>query len=218
VLGKGRTGNAGVAKDNQNYGLRLVGAGGKAGISFLFRGASNRPGKNEDWHRWDSEPAFAVGSFIVTLGMADRPRATLFEAFFPYVFLCLPLALVGASPGVYFIAKGLPQVRAALNAEYAERALQMIEGRGEVAERPGGGGGAAFGLRRSVEVLRAALRGVFEAAGACTPRDHRREASGCRRGDDAQAISIDELARESMRAPSCVAVTISVGRASSRAI
>jgi hypothetical protein len=62
VLGKGRTGNAGVAKDNQNYALRLVGTGGQAAISFLFRGASNQPGKNEDWHRWDSESAFAVGS------------------------------------------------------------------------------------------------------------------------------------------------------------
>ncbi|HZL91335.1 MAG TPA: LamG domain-containing protein, partial [Pirellulaceae bacterium] len=62
VLGKGRTGNAGVAKDNQNYALRLVGADGKAGISFLFRGTQNRAGNDEDWHRWDSEPAFAVGS------------------------------------------------------------------------------------------------------------------------------------------------------------
>jgi hypothetical protein len=62
VVGKGRTGNSGVAKDNQNYALRLVGAGGKAGISFLFRGASNQIGKNEDWHRWDSEATFAVGS------------------------------------------------------------------------------------------------------------------------------------------------------------
>lgn len=62
VLGKGRTGNNGIVNDNQNYALRLVAAGGKAGISFLFRGASNRPGKNEDWHRWDSEPVFAVAS------------------------------------------------------------------------------------------------------------------------------------------------------------
>ena len=62
VIGKGRTGNEGVAKDNQNYGLRLVGSGGKVRISFLFRGAPNRPGNDKDWHRWDSEPAFAVGS------------------------------------------------------------------------------------------------------------------------------------------------------------
>ncbi|MEX2026645.1 MAG: LamG-like jellyroll fold domain-containing protein, partial [Pirellulaceae bacterium] len=62
VVGKGRTGNDGVAKDNQNYALRLVGDGGKAGLSFLFRGASNTPAKTEDWHRWDSLPAFAVGS------------------------------------------------------------------------------------------------------------------------------------------------------------
>ena len=80
VVGKGRTGNAGVAKDNQNYALRLVGRGGKAGISFLFRGASNRPGKNEDWHRWDSESAFAVGSgwhyvaVTYTFGQKDSLR------------------------------------------------------------------------------------------------------------------------------------------------
>jgi len=70
----------------------------------------------------------AVGSFIVTLGMAARPRAGLFDSFFPYVFFCLPLALVFALPGVYFIAKGLPEVRA----ESATRVLRMIEARGEV--------------------------------------------------------------------------------------
>ncbi|HUE74809.1 MAG TPA: DUF1553 domain-containing protein [Pirellulaceae bacterium] len=80
VLGKGRTGHAGVAKDNQNYALRLVGTSGKAGISFLFRGASNRPGKTDDWHRWDSEPAFAVSrgwhyvAVTYTFGQKDSLR------------------------------------------------------------------------------------------------------------------------------------------------
>jgi hypothetical protein len=62
VIGKGRTGNSGVAKDNQNYGLRLVGEKGKAKISFIFRSRDNRPGQAEDWHRWDSQAGFAVGS------------------------------------------------------------------------------------------------------------------------------------------------------------
>ncbi len=80
VVGKGRTGNDGVAANNQNYGLRLIGASGKAGIGFLFRGANNRSGKDQDWHRWDSEPAFAVGSgwhyvaVIYTFGQKDSLR------------------------------------------------------------------------------------------------------------------------------------------------
>ncbi|MCI0625153.1 MAG: hypothetical protein L0387_26505 [Acidobacteria bacterium] len=69
----------------------------------------------------------AVGSFIVTLGMTATPRTNLFDAFFPYVFFCLPLALVFALPGVYFIVKGLPEA----HAESARRALRMIETRGE---------------------------------------------------------------------------------------
>ena len=112
----------------------------------------------------------AVGSFIVTLGMAARPRATLFDSFFPYVFFCLPLAIVFALPGVYFIAKGLPQVRAALSAEYAERALQMIEARGEVALSDLA---AEVGLPLSAcdDLVERLLRegrfaGVFEAASA----------------------------------------------------
>jgi hypothetical protein len=59
LVGKGRTKNMGFAADNQNYGLRLVGKSGKAGLSFLFRTSANRPGVREDWHRWDSVPAFA---------------------------------------------------------------------------------------------------------------------------------------------------------------
>jgi hypothetical protein len=62
LIGKGRTGNAGFAKDNQNWALRIAGAGGQAKISFLFRGATNRAGEQDDWHRWNSNASFAVGS------------------------------------------------------------------------------------------------------------------------------------------------------------
>lgn len=61
VVGKGRTNNEGVARDNQNYGLRVEGDGNSAKISFLFRGAGNRPGVREDWHRWDSNSGFTIG-------------------------------------------------------------------------------------------------------------------------------------------------------------
>ncbi len=44
IVGKGRTGNKGFARDNQNYALRLRGVGGTARISFLFRSAQNRKG------------------------------------------------------------------------------------------------------------------------------------------------------------------------------
>jgi hypothetical protein len=62
LIGKGRTGNKGFAKDNQNYGLRLAGAGGQAKISFLFRSADNRPATQDDWHRWNSSASFGVTS------------------------------------------------------------------------------------------------------------------------------------------------------------
>lgn len=55
ILGKGRTKNPGVANDNQNYGLRVTETRGEACLSFLFREAGNRPGKTEDWHRWNSK-------------------------------------------------------------------------------------------------------------------------------------------------------------------
>lgn len=59
LIGKGRTGNAGVAKDNQNWALRIAGAGGQAKISFLFRTATNKD--ENDWHRWNSTASFGVG-------------------------------------------------------------------------------------------------------------------------------------------------------------
>ncbi|NDC64615.1 MAG: LamG domain-containing protein, partial [Planctomycetia bacterium] len=62
VVGKGRTGNPGVAADNQNWSLRISAAGGLARPSFLFRNADNRTGRSEDFHRWVGDAGFEPGS------------------------------------------------------------------------------------------------------------------------------------------------------------
>ena len=62
IVGKGRTGNPGVAADNQNWSLRLSGVGGLARPSFLFRNADNRKGRSEDFHRWVADAGFEPGS------------------------------------------------------------------------------------------------------------------------------------------------------------
>jgi len=62
VVGKGRTHRDGFPRDNQNYALRLKGAGGQAQITFLFRDSRNRAGKSEDYHRWTSDASFPLDS------------------------------------------------------------------------------------------------------------------------------------------------------------
>ena len=62
VVGKGRTGNPGVAADNQNWSLRISAADGLARPSFLFRNADNRKGRSEDFHRWVAAEGFEPGS------------------------------------------------------------------------------------------------------------------------------------------------------------
>jgi len=62
IVGKGRTGNKGFAADNHNWSLRLVGKDGGSSLSFLFRDQDNRPGNQEDWHRWTSDASFRAGS------------------------------------------------------------------------------------------------------------------------------------------------------------
>ena len=80
VVGKGRTGRKGVARDNQNYALRLKGVSGQAHLTFLFRDERNRPGKSEDYHRWTSSAGFPIGSgwhhvaVSYTFGKADSLR------------------------------------------------------------------------------------------------------------------------------------------------
>ena len=53
IIGKGRTNRKGVARDNQNYGLRLAGSD----ISFLFRGQPVKKDAKPDYHRWTSKGA-----------------------------------------------------------------------------------------------------------------------------------------------------------------
>ncbi|MCA9008442.1 MAG: DUF1549 domain-containing protein, partial [Planctomycetaceae bacterium] len=65
VIGKGRTGSADVAADNQNWALRLRETKGKAGVSFLFatvpETGKTKPG--EQWHRWTTSSGFAPGKY-----------------------------------------------------------------------------------------------------------------------------------------------------------
>jgi hypothetical protein len=56
IVGKGRTNNKGVAKDNQSYALRLQGNGDQAVLSFLFHSSGDEGG----FHRWTSSEGFAV--------------------------------------------------------------------------------------------------------------------------------------------------------------
>ncbi|HUG18206.1 MAG TPA: DUF1553 domain-containing protein [Planctomycetaceae bacterium] len=62
IIGKGRTQNQEVARDNQNWALRLTGQGSSARIGLLFRDERNRAGNSEDWHRWTSNVGFAPNS------------------------------------------------------------------------------------------------------------------------------------------------------------
>ena len=56
VIGKGRTGSPQVARDNQNWSLRIVASQGIAKASFLFATA---PGAGDShWHRWTSKAGF----------------------------------------------------------------------------------------------------------------------------------------------------------------
>lgn len=59
IVGKGRTGNPGVAADNLNYALRLTGKSGQAALSFLFRSAPDGDPAKGEYHRWTSRETFA---------------------------------------------------------------------------------------------------------------------------------------------------------------
>jgi len=62
VIGKGRTGNPGFSRDNQNWALRVCEREGRIAISLLF---SSIPGpgtaNQKNWHRWISEQGFKQG-------------------------------------------------------------------------------------------------------------------------------------------------------------
>lgn len=59
IVGKGRTNNRGVPRDNQNYALRLQGKGTDAVLSFLFRSAGDEKA-GPGFHRWTSTGSFPV--------------------------------------------------------------------------------------------------------------------------------------------------------------
>lgn len=60
VAGKGRTGQEGVVRDNQNWALRLAGKGGMACANFLFATVPVE-GEGSHWHRWTTHKGFRPG-------------------------------------------------------------------------------------------------------------------------------------------------------------
>jgi hypothetical protein len=80
IVGKGRTNNKGLPRDNQNYALRLRGMGGTARVSFLFRKAA-REKAPEAFHRWNSEVGFLPDgtwhhvAIVYTFGKPEDVRA-----------------------------------------------------------------------------------------------------------------------------------------------
>ncbi len=60
IIGKGRTGSPKVARDNQNWALRIMGAKGEASVNFLF--ASKLSSSDKHWHRWTSKIGFPVAT------------------------------------------------------------------------------------------------------------------------------------------------------------
>jgi hypothetical protein len=60
IIGKGRTGAAGFARDNQNWALRVRGNKGQACISFLFATppAAGVAKSDAHWHRWTTKGGF----------------------------------------------------------------------------------------------------------------------------------------------------------------
>ncbi len=56
IIGKGRTGNPGVAKDNQNWALRVEKVGDQMHVGFLF--ATELTSTADHWHRWTSKDSF----------------------------------------------------------------------------------------------------------------------------------------------------------------
>lgn len=59
LLGKGRNGTKEFGDNNQNYGLRLKGGNGRAGIGFIFTSEAIK-GQPAKWHRWWSASAFQI--------------------------------------------------------------------------------------------------------------------------------------------------------------
>lgn len=81
VVGKGRTQNPGVPRDNQNFALRLRGLDGTARVSFLFRSEHKQDGgTRNDFHRWNSQAGLVPDggwhhvAIVYTFGKPDSIR------------------------------------------------------------------------------------------------------------------------------------------------
>ncbi len=61
IIGKGRTHQDGLPKDNQNWALRLRGKEDRARLSFLFR-SEDEEGNSGAYHRWTSQRGFRPGN------------------------------------------------------------------------------------------------------------------------------------------------------------
>ncbi len=77
IAGKGRTENKGFPRDNQNWGVRLLGDGKISRASFIFRTAGASPA----FHRWNSNLGFVPGddwhhvAMSYSFGKPDSMRA-----------------------------------------------------------------------------------------------------------------------------------------------
>lgn len=81
IIGKGRTGQAGLPANNQNWGLRLREEDGTARVSFVFRDERDATAKGEEfWHRWTANTGFLPGAgwhhvaVLYTFGKPDSVR------------------------------------------------------------------------------------------------------------------------------------------------
>ncbi len=64
VIGKGRTGAEGFARDNQNWALRVTGSEGLVRVNFLFATefAVDQTTPDAHWHRWTTTTGFLPGT------------------------------------------------------------------------------------------------------------------------------------------------------------
>jgi len=60
IIGKGRTGSPKMARDNQNWAMRIMGKDGEARVNFLF--ASKLSSSDKHWHRWTSNAGFPAAT------------------------------------------------------------------------------------------------------------------------------------------------------------
>ncbi len=64
IVGKGRSGRQSVARDNQNWALRVVSNNDLMKTSFLFATpiSPDAAGAGDHWHRWTTDAGFVAGS------------------------------------------------------------------------------------------------------------------------------------------------------------